>query len=132
MQPINDGMTVAATVSALHSDRRIKRRVKLAQPVRVRPSEPGFQFDEVRATINVCRDGIYFSTDEKYYEKGMRVFVTLPYSDAPDAINLEYIGEVVRVDKLTHGQFGVAVHLKVTVNVLSDHGSFRHMSDGSR
>lgn len=122
------GVTVTATVSALHSDRRIKRRVKIAQAVRVRPSEPGFHFDEVRATINVCRDGVYFATDEKYYTKGMRVFVTMPYSDAPGAINLEYIGEVVRVDKLTHNQWGVAVHLKMTVNAVSNQGAFRHMS----
>ena len=125
----NNGVSVMATVSAIHSDsdRRIKRRVKIAQPVRVRPSEPGFHFDEVRATINVCRDGVYFSTDENYYKKGMRVFVTMPYSDAPGAINLEYIGEVVRVDKLTYNQWGVAVHLKMTVNAVSDHGAFRHM-----
>ncbi len=115
-----DPRTVRATIAPLpDADRRNKRRVKIAQPVRVRPSEPGrTDFDEVSATLNVCRDGIYFPTELDSYYKGMRLFVTFPYSEEPGAINLEYIGEIVRVDKLLHGQHGIAVHLKTSVNVL--------------
>jgi hypothetical protein len=111
-------------------DRRNKRRVQIAEAVRVRPSEPiGEGFDEVQATINVCRDGIYFPTNLKSYRKGMRVFVTFPYSEMPGAINLEYIGEVVRVDKLTFGRLGVAVHLKSTMNTQGSDG-YRHVNTG--
>jgi len=112
-----DPKTVPSTPA---SERRNKRRVKIAQQVRVRPSEPIHAgFDEVQATINVCRDGIYFPTTLGSYQKGIRVFVTFPYSEMPGAINLEYIGEVVRVDKLTHGRWAVAVHLKSTMNAVS-------------
>lgn len=112
------------------NERRNKRRVRVEQPVRVRPSNPAdAPFDEVQATINVCRDGVYFPTTLATYGKGKRVFITFPYSEMPGAINLEYIGEVVRVDKLTHGRWGVAVHLKSTMNALSNQG-YRHVNTG--
>lgn len=112
------------------NERRNKRRVKVAQQVRVRPSDAvGGEFDEVLATINVCRDGIYFPTLLNSYQKGLRLFVTFPYSEMPGAINLEYIGEVVRVDKLTHGRWGVAVHLKSSMNSVSSQG-YRHVNTG--
>ncbi len=98
-----------------HSERRQKRRVQISQKVRVRPANPiGPGFEEVQATMNVCRDGIYFPTELPGYRQGMELFVTFPYSDMPGAINLDYLGSVVRVDTLTHGRFGVAVHLKST------------------
>ncbi len=115
-----------AVVAALpDSERRRKGRAKLSQPIRVRPSEPGGQeFDEVRVSLNVCRDGVYFPTERDSYYKGMRVFITFPYNDGPGAINLEYIGEVVRIDKLSHGRLGIAVHLKMRVN-LGTHTTIR-------
>ncbi len=122
--------TLRATIAPLpDSDRRNKRRVKIAQPVRVRPSEPGgVPFDEVCATLNVCRNGIYFPTDLDSYYKGMRVFVTFPYSEAPGALNLDYIGEVVRVDKVPDRRHGIAVHLKMSINVKTHDVSYRHIS----
>jgi hypothetical protein len=112
---------VRATIVPLpDSDRRDKRRARIAQPVRVRPSMPGgVDFDEVHATINVSRHGLYFPTTRDTYKKGLRLFITLPFHDDPNAINLEYIGEVVRVDRLPDGKFGVAVHLLMTVNLQS-------------
>ncbi len=115
---------------APESERRNKRRVKVAQPVRVRPSDPkDGDFDEVQASINVCRDGVYFPTLLKAYKVGLRLFITLPYSEMPGSINLDYIGEVVRIDKLTHGRLGVAVHLKSTMNTVSS-GGYRHVNTG--
>ena len=46
----------------------------------------------------------------------MRVFVTFPYSSPHDPMNCEYVAEVVRVEELPKGKFGVAVHLKLSVN----------------
>jgi len=110
---------VKATIAPLPgSDRRDRGRAKLAQRLRVRPSEPhGIDFDEVLITINVCRDGVYFPTERDGYYKGMRVFITFPYNDNPGAINMEYIGEVVRIDKLSHARQGIAVHLKMKINL---------------
>ena len=112
---------VRAKVAPLPSaadERRRKRRAKIAQPLRVRPSEPiDGQFDDVHATLNVCRHGLYFATTRNIYRKHMRLFVTFPYHEHENAINLEYIGEVVRVDRLPDGTFGVAVHLQTTINL---------------
>ena len=111
--------TVKARVAPLPDlDRRGKRRAKVAQPVRVRPSEPGEkQFDEVQVTLNVCRNGIYFATERDSYYKHMRLFVTFPYSNGPGAINWEYIGQVVRVDRLPDGRRGIAVQLVMSINL---------------
>jgi hypothetical protein len=46
----------------------------------------------------------------------MRVFVTFPYSSPHDPMNCEYVAQVVRVDKLPNGRFGIAVNLLMTVN----------------
>lgn len=117
--------TVASLPSAKADDRRGKRRAKISQPVRVRPSEPiANGFDEVLATIDMCRDGIYFATARDSYHKHLRLFITLPYHDHPGAIHLEYIGEVVRVDRLPDGKFGVAVHLLMSMSLKS------HSTDG--
>ena len=106
-----------ATVAQL-PDRRVKRRASISQPVRARPSEPiANGFDEVRGTINVCRDGLYFDTELDTYKPGMRLFITFPFYADHNAINLEYIGRVVRLDPRPDGRVGVAVHLLMTCNL---------------
>ncbi len=52
----------------------------------------------------------------------MRVFVTFPYTSAHDPMTSEYLAEVVRIDTLPNDKFGIAVDLKMTVNMSS---SFR-------
>ena len=98
-------------------DRRNKRRAQISQKLRIRPSEPAQNFDEVLVTINACRDGVYFATERQDYRKDMRLFVSFPYSEAPGAMNMEYIGRVVRIDTLPRNRFGIAVHLVMTMNL---------------
>lgn len=120
MSEANKDSTVgkAASTTLRESNRRRKHRAKIAQQVRVRPSEPrGDDFDEVLDTINVCRDGVYFATERSSYTKGMRLFITYPYSTGHGAINQEYVGEVVRVDRLPGERSAVAVHLKMKLNL---------------
>jgi hypothetical protein len=88
----------------------------MARPARVRPSNPRDEhFEDLPVSANVSKDGIYFTTHRNSYYKGMRVFVTFPYSSPHDPINCEYVAEVVRVEELTKGKFGVALHLKLSV-----------------
>lgn len=90
-------------------------RRKTFRPIRVRPSFPGDRdFDEVLGTVNAHREGIFFVTEQNVYKKGLRVFVSLPYSPHSPPGENEYIGEVVRVENLSDGKFGVAVHLVQT------------------
>jgi hypothetical protein len=102
------------------TDNRRSRRAKIAKPVRVRPSEPrDDHFEDVPVSVNASRDGIYFVTRLHSYYPGMRVFVTFPYSSPHDPMNCEYVGQVLRVEKLDAGKTGVAVHLQMSVNLQS-------------
>jgi hypothetical protein len=104
------------TPSNEQPEKRINRRAKMARPARVRPSDPRDEnFDDLAVSANASKDGIYFTTRRSSYYKGMRVFVTFPYSSPHDPMNCEYMAEVVRVEELPKGKFGVAVHLKLSV-----------------
>lgn len=102
------------------TDNRRSRRAKIAKPVRVRPSEPrDDHFEDVPVSVNASRDGIYFVSRLHSYYPGMRVFVTFPFSSPHDPLNCEYVAQVIRVDKLENGKTGVAVHLKMSMNLQS-------------
>jgi hypothetical protein len=101
----------------VYADKRVSRRAKIARPVRVRPSDPrDDHFEDLPVSVNASKEGIYFTSRRKEYYKGMRVFVTFPFSSAHDPMNCEYVAEVVRVEELPSGKFGVAVHLKMSMN----------------
>src|SRR5271170_7143436 len=100
-----------------YAELRRSRRAKISRTLRVRPSEPRDEhFEDLPISINASKEGIYFTTRRLAYYPGMRVFVTFPFSSPHDPMNCEYVAEVVRVDKLTNGKSGVAVHLKMTMN----------------
>ena len=100
-----------------NAEKRSSRRAKMSRPVRVRPSEPRDEhFEDLPVSVNTSKDGIYFITRLNSYYKGMRVFVTFPYNSPHDPMNREYVAEVLRVEELPNGKYGVAVHLKMSVN----------------
>jgi hypothetical protein len=104
-------------VETQFKEHRHGRRAKIVKPLRVRPSEPrDDHFEDHPVSVNASREGIYFHSRRDDYYKGMRVFVTFPFSSQHDPMNCEYVAEVVRVEKLANGRFGVAVSLKMTVN----------------
>jgi hypothetical protein len=99
-------------------EKRRSRRVKLSHQVWVRPSDPKDEhFDEIPKTVNQSREGIYFTTRRDSYYKGMRLFLTLPYSATSHSMSNEYIGQVVRIESLGEGRYGIAVHLLMSVNL---------------
>ena len=103
---------------SLEPEQRHWPRVKLPCLVRARPSQPMIEeFDEILPTVNSCRSGCYFTTDNARYKKHLRLFVTVPYSTALGAINRDYIGEVVRIDARPDGRLGVAVNLLTTIGL---------------
>ncbi|HME11786.1 MAG TPA: PilZ domain-containing protein [Candidatus Acidoferrum sp.] len=114
--------TAAAFPAALkeYPQKRRSRRVKMSRPVRVRPSEPRDEhFEDHITSVNASKEGIYFHSRRTGYYKGMRVFVTFPYTSGHDPMNCEYVAEVVRVEDLPNSKFGVAVELKMTMNYTS-------------
>ena len=109
-----------AETPELFTNKRRSRRAKIAKPLRVRPSEPrDDHFEDMPMSVNASKEGIYFHTRKENYYKGMRVFVTFPFTSAHDPMNCEYVAEVVRVENLPNGRFGVALHLVMTMNINS-------------
>ena len=87
--------------------------------MRVRPSEPrDDHFEDLPNSVNASKHGIYFVSRLSNYYKGMRVFITFPYSPN-DPMSSEYLADVVRIDSLPNGKFGIAVDLKMSVNMSS-------------
>ncbi|MGB2669025.1 MAG: PilZ domain-containing protein [Candidatus Acidiferrum sp.] len=92
------------------SDRRRTRRVRMKQPLRVRPSNAkDGTFEETGMTTNVSQDGLYFVTKREEYREGMRLFVTMPYHGPDNAQNYEYLAQIARVDDLGGNGKGIAV-----------------------
>jgi hypothetical protein len=98
------------TSAALHHDRRSSPRSRTATPVLTRTVEAEYR-EEVRITCNTSRDGFYFQTHSAHYAPGMRIGLILGFSRQGRKKNPTWLGEVVRVDRLEEGGFGVAVHI---------------------
>jgi hypothetical protein len=90
------------------SDRRREPRVLVDRLVYVQlaNSEVG-HFEEVRCMRDLSRSGFYFITDRDSYQPGIQLHAVPAFG----CLNLEYLGEVVRVEQLPFGEFGVAVRL---------------------
>ncbi len=91
-------------------EKRRKPRAKISKPVRARPVDPS-RAQEVQPTLNASRDGLYFTTSAAHYYAGMHSRITFPYVSPVDNRNLEQLPDVVRVDRLEDGRFGIAVRI---------------------
>jgi hypothetical protein len=93
-------------------NRRRNSRARISLPVRVRSADfLDDQVDEIRATINLSRGGLYFISQRSSYHCGMKVLLTIPFRDFVADAGPEERGEVVRVEHLKDGRTGVAVRL---------------------
>lgn len=93
-------------------ERRRSRRIRIGQPLKVRPSDPRDEhFEELNVTKNVSRDGIYFISEIGSYYEGMRLFLTVPYHSPSEPMDQEYLGQVARLERLDERHWGVAVQL---------------------
>lgn len=109
------------------AERRANRRCKITQLMRIRPSDPErSHFEDLRGSMSVSRTGVYFQSSEKNYEVGLRLFVTMPYSNDPSAINREYLAEVVRMDPLPNGLTGVGIKILMEMGIQQNY-SFNPM-----
>jgi hypothetical protein len=95
-------------------ERRQAQREDLSEPVRVCPCDPEY-LAEVRTTLHVSRSGLYFATPAEHYFPGMNVIVTLNFC-SDDPIQREYIGDVVRLERLKDGKWGVAIRILMYCN----------------
>lgn len=106
-----------------HPERRSTRRCKITQLMRIRPSNPNKEhFEDLRGSVSVSRSGVYFQSSESGYEVGMRLFITMPYSNDPAAMNREYLAEVVRRDVLPTGMFGIGIKILMELGIQHTYG----------
>jgi len=99
-------------------ERRRSRRIRIGQPLKVRPSDPrDAHFVETPTTKNLSRDGIYFLSKNKVYYEGMRLFITIPFHVPSDPLDQEYIGQVIRIENLPDGKRGIAIQLLSSVGI---------------
>jgi len=91
-------------------DKRRSRRIRIGQPFRLQMSDAnGANVEETNITKNVSREGIFFVTERSIYAEGTRLRVTVPYHEPRDPKDRQYLGQVVRVEALPEGQYGVAI-----------------------
>jgi hypothetical protein len=94
--------------SSDRSDRRREPRVQVDRLVYVQRADSGdAYFEEVRSMRDLSRSGFYFITERDTYQPGIQLHVIPAFG----CFNLEYLGEVVRVEQLAFGEFGIAVRL---------------------
>jgi hypothetical protein len=84
-------------------------REHLSEPVRVRPCDTQYP-EEICTTLNVSRSGLYLVTSTSHYYVGMNLIVTLNFGP-DDPMHREQIGDVVRVEKIEDGVWGVAIRI---------------------
>jgi hypothetical protein len=102
---------------ARQKDRRREPRIREERLVHVQPAAlSGEGYEEVRSMRDFSRSGIYFTTERESYRPGIRLHVVPAFG----GLNLEYLGEVVRVEKLPFGEYGVAVRLLRVENLVAD------------
>jgi len=90
-------------------DARRRKRASLNLSARLWPFEPKYRhLQEVRKIKNFTRDGLYFLTHLTHYFIGMKVLVTFPFDDKAPVQN-DYLGSVVRLERLSSGMIGVAL-----------------------
>jgi hypothetical protein len=100
----------------MRGENRSIPRTRISRKLRVRPSDGDIaHFEEFPVSTNISKRGVYFQTSLQSYQKGMRLFVTYPFTFAGDPMKSEYIAEVVRVDRLSNDKFGVAIQLLTTI-----------------
>jgi len=89
-------------------DQRLRSRVRLDLPVRIRQIGPPRSLIEVARTLDISRNGLLFRTREKY-DPGATVWVTMHYSPGTASPDPEFPATVVRVDRKPEGGSEVAV-----------------------
>jgi hypothetical protein len=93
-------------------EKRRSRRIRIGQPLKIRASDPKDEHvSETSTTKNVSREGIYFVSHISSYYEGMRLFLAVPYHNPRNPQDHEYLAQVVRLEKLEDGQWGVALQI---------------------
>jgi hypothetical protein len=87
-------------------------RVECSHPVRVRAVDGSADHaEDVCRTVNISRDGLYFTSGHVGYREGMRLSISFLQHSGFSASDTDHVGEVARLDHGKDGRMGVAVKL---------------------
>jgi Tfp pilus assembly protein PilZ len=89
-------------------NQRLRSRVRMELPIRIRQIGPPRDSVEISHTLDVSRNGILFRTNEPY-ELNRNVWVTMPYQPNAPNQDPEFPGSVVRVARQADGTAEIAV-----------------------
>jgi hypothetical protein len=93
------------------TERRHEPRENISESVLICPCDPEYA-EEVCTTLNVSRTGLYFATTTDHYYPGMNVIVTFD-SRSANPMPQQYIGDVIRLERLEDSKWGVAIRILV-------------------
>lgn len=96
------------------TERRRAPRENVSESVLICPCDPEYT-EEVCTTLNVSRTGLYFATSMDHYFPGMNVIVTLNFG-SDHSMQQEYIGDVIRLERLEDSKWGVALRILMPYN----------------
>src|SRR5258708_40171652 len=71
--------------------------------------------------MSVSPTGVYFQASEAGYEIGMRLFVTMPYTQGVGSMSREYLAEVVRVEAKANGMTGIGFKILMEMGMQTNH-----------
>jgi hypothetical protein len=91
------------------TERRQTRRENVSESIHICPCDSEYP-EEVCTTLNVSRTGLYFATSRNHYYPGMNVIVTFDSCSA-NSMPQEYIGDVIRLERLEDSKWGVAIRI---------------------
>ena len=97
IQDLPDRKEASAYSMERRAERRREVRSTVERPVYVQQADfQGVQFEEVQTMSNHSYDGLYFKTESEAYARGMMLNVVPSFGN----LNLEFVGEVVRIESL--------------------------------
>src|ERR1700730_8705801 len=96
-------------------EQRQAPRELLSEPVLICPCDPEYA-EEVCTTLNMSRTGLYFATTTGHYFPGMNVILTLNFR-SDNQIPQQYIGDVVRLERLEECKWGIAIRILMPYNL---------------
>ena len=86
--------------------------------MRVRPLDSHYP-EEICTTDNVSKGGFYFTTGKDHYVKGMALQITRNFQPG-DPTNKEESADVIRVEQVGEGKWGVAVRILLHSNAVPE------------
>lgn len=102
-------LSFTRAVPRLRSVIRRDTRVRISQPVRIRPVNSQYP-EETCTSVDLSRSGLYLQTSSNHYYVGMEVYLTR--NDRPgEPANPTEHGSVVRVEKRENSGCRIAIHI---------------------